>query len=704
MITISDNIYHITDGKYSYAFFVKDGKLVHSYYGKALPVDKARMKSSALNALSVHSFGYDWMPFEVGERGRGDFRIPSAAVSGNGFTSTDFLFESAEVLDDKPSLNMPSLRGKAQTLAVTLKDAVAGLELKLYYTVYDGALARHTEIKNIGKLPVTLCTLDSACTELDIGDYDYISLDGRWGAECGVSRQSVAYGVHTLSSSRGVTSHQHNPFLAVLDKDATEHSGDVYGFNLIYSGNFAARMERDEKSRVRVNFGAQIAEGGISLEVGESFVSPELVSVYTDEGVGGMSRIFHKLYRTRLIDPRFADKPRPIVVNSWESVYFDFDEQKLKRFIDGANGLGIDTVVLDDGWFGKRDSDNCSLGDWIIDRRKLPNGLKAVIDHCKKNGMKFGIWFEPEAISPNSDLYRAHPGWAISTVGRKGIEMRNQYVLDFSNPQVVDYVFEAMRKILAEHEILYVKWDMNRGLSDVPNGKLYFGYVRGVYELYDRLSHEFPNVLIEGCSSGGGRFDPAILYYSPMIWASDDTDAHERTKIQYGLSLCYPLQTLSNHVSVCPNHQSARTTPFDTRGAVASLGCLGYELNVAEISEDEREKIKKQIETYKADRNLILTGELYRLRNPFASDIFCEQVAAEDGSEAYVVAVNTLNKVNLPIGKIKLKGLDENALYSVKELNAQLSGAELMYDGLQPEFRNDFSANIWHIKKLTNKR
>ena len=703
MINICDDIYHLTDGRISYAFFVKDGKLVHSYFGKALYVDPSRMNASVLSALKKHSFGFDWLPFEIGETGRGDFRIPSVAVTGEGFASTDFRFVSAEVLDDKPKLNMPSLRGKAETLAVTLKDEVACLELKLYYTLYDGALARHTEITNKADKSVTLSVLDSACTELDIGNYDYISLDGRWGAECGVNRQSVPYGIVTLSSMRGVTSHQHNPFVAVVDKNATEESGEVYGFNLIYSGNFAVNLERDEKSRVRVNIGMKLNGGGILLEPGETLISPELVCVYTDEGVGGMSRIFHKLYRARLIDPRFADLPRPVVVNSWESVYFDFDEAKLKRFISGAKGLGIDTVVLDDGWFGKRDADNCSLGDWVIDRRKLPNGLTAVIDCCKQNGMKFGIWFEPEAVSPDSDLYRAHPDWAIGTAGRKGIEMRNQYVLDFSKPVVVDYIFESMSNILSEHDISYVKWDMNRGISDVTDNKLYVGYVRGVYELYERLSKAFPHVLIEGCSSGGGRFDPAILYYSPMIWSSDDTDAHERTKIQYGLSLCYPLQTLSNHVSVCPNHQTGRTVPLETRGAVASLGSLGYELNVAELSEKDRATIKKQVAAYKSDRSVILTGDLYRLVSPFETDMFCEEIVSADKKKAYVVAVNTLNKVNLPIGRIKLKGLIEDALYLVEESGEVMSGAELMHFGLQPEFGCDFAANVWHIKKCSKK-
>ncbi|MCM1441398.1 MAG: alpha-galactosidase, partial [Roseburia sp.] len=664
MIDASNNIFHLSDGTYSYAFYVNDGNLYHTYYGKALKIDKKRMQDSVLS-LCGNPVGNDCALFETGEQGRCDFRIPSVIVRGERCTSSDFKFVKYEISNKKPKFGMPSIRGDAETLKIVSEDDIAGARLTLYYSVCDGALVRRAEIENISKGAVKLCNL-SVCTELPSGDYDMISLDGRWGQECGMHRSAIHSGIHTFSSSRGFTSHQHNPFIAVADRDCAEESGEVYGFNIIYSGNFEIKVERDEKSQLRINAGIGIPEGGITLESGEIFSSPEVVSVYSDGGLGKMSRQFHKLYRKRLINPRFADKLRPIVVNSWESVYFDFDEDKLKQFICGAKGLGIDTVVLDDGWFGHRDSDNSSLGDWVVDRRKLKNGLNAIIDCCKENGMKFGIWFEPEAISPDSELYRTHPDYVIFTQGREPMQQRNQLLLDFSRQEVVEYIFAAMSAILSKHDISYVKWDANRHISDIPDTKKYVGFVKGMYALYEKLTKAFPDIVIEGCASGGGRFDPAILYYSPFIWASDDTDAYERTKIQYGLSLCYPLQTMSNHVSVCPNHQTGRTIPFFTRGAVASVGCLGYELNIALLDEDDRRAIKEQTAQYRENADLILTGELYRLLNPFTDGAFCEEIVREDASEAYVVYVNALREPNLPLRKIKLKGLIKECLYRVE--------------------------------------
>lgn len=700
MIEIVNNVFHLSDGKFSYAFAVKEGKLVHTYFGRALRMPRDRMTSGIFCGEKGECRGSDWELFEMSEQGRGDFRLPAVVVRGAKSASTDFKVASYEILAGKPDLGMPALRGRAETLVVHLFDDVADVSMDLFYTVYDGALARHAVIHNRGKEHISLCAADSLCVDFDGGDYDLLTLDGRWGSECNVTRNAVRSGIHTVSSTRGLTSHQHNPFVAVLEKTASEESGEAFGFNLIYSGNFAIRAESDEKCQLRVCMGVNLLEGGITLEAGESFTTPEGVAVYSDGGLGGMSRTFHRLYRTRLIDPRFADRIRPIVVNSWESAYFDFDENKLLAFIDGAKGLGIDTVVLDDGWFGGRDSDDSSLGDWVVDRRKLPSGLDALIDRCKANGLKFGIWFEPEAISPDSDLYRAHPEYALSTCGRDGKQMRNQFMLDFSRGDVVDCVYSAMYKILSEHDIAYVKWDANRPLSDVCDVKKYIGYVKGVYDLYARLTAAFPDVLIEGCSSGGGRFDPAILYYSPMIWASDDTDAVERAKIQYGLSLCYPLQTMSNHVSVCPNHQTGRMTPFHSRGAVAMLGCLGYELNVATASDEERAEIKAQVDFYRRNAELILTGDLYRLLSPFDDGAFCEQVVSEDKSRSLAVYMRPLNTPNLPIRKIKLRGLDEQALYRIEDRDEIMSGGELMYCGIRPKVERDFGAEVFRIEKI----
>ncbi len=702
MIQILDKVFHLTNGKFSYAFYVKNGKLVHSYFGKALIVTERTLSNSAVAFGLKDNTGRDCECFEYSELGGGDYRVPAIVVRNGKCISTDFVYSSHEVLKTKPDFGMPALRNGGQTLKVSLRDDLLKLELYLYYTVFDNGLARRAELKNLGSDSVVIDRLMSACIEFPAHGYDIIDLNGRWGRECNVSRNPAGCGIKTFASGRGVTSHQHNPFVAVVDGDATEHFGDAFGMNLIYSGNFDIQCETDEKNRLRVNIGVNIAADGITLNGGCAFGSPEVAIVYSDEGIGGMSREFHKLYRKNLLNPKFADKRRPVVVNSWESMYFDLSEAKFLDFIEGAKGMGIDTIVLDDGWFGKRDSDNSSLGDWFIDKAKFPNGLKKIIDCCKKNGMDFGIWFEPEAINPESKLFKAHPDWALGVDGRERRQMRNQYVLDFSRAEVVDCIFKQMKAILDEYDISYVKWDMNRPLSDVISAEKYIKFVSGVYELYERLNKEYPDLIIEGCSSGGGRFDPAILYYSPFIWTSDDTDAYERAHIQYGTSLCYPLQTLSNHVSVCPNHQTGRTIPLCTRGAVASLGSLGYELNLGKLSEEEREEIRRQIAAYKADAELILTGDLYRLLNPFETGgKFCEEIVSPDKSRAYVVYLRGLNECNMPLPPLRLRGLDETAVYTVKEKNLTLTGGDLMYGGIDLDvYGKDFGSEILHIERI----
>ncbi len=703
MIQILDKIFHLTNGDFSYSFYVKEGKLYHSYFGKALTVSEEIATQSVLGRGLLINCGRDAAQFEMPESGRGDFRVPAAVVRSEKTISADFTYCGYEILPTKPNFGMPSLRDGGETLKITLKDDVLNAEMYLYYTVFENGLARRSEIKNLGKSVLYLDKLSSACVEFPKGRYDLIGLNGRWGRECNIVRAAATCGVKTFSSVRGVTSHQHNPFVTVAEYSAGEENGEVFGLNLIYSGNFEIECESDEKSQLRVNIGAKIMHGGIALGKGEIFSSPEAVIVYSDCGLGGMSRKFHRLYRKNLINPAFADKIRPVVVNSWESCYFDFNEDKLLKFIDGAKGLGIDTVVLDDGWFGRRDNDTSSLGDWFIDKNKLPHGLDPLISRCKKHSLKFGIWFEPEAVNPDSEMYKAHPDWALKTDGREGIRMRNQFTLDFSRAEVVDSVFKMMSEILSSYDISYVKWDMNRPLSDVVSAEKYLGFVKGVYSLYEKLTKAFPDVLIEGCSSGGGRFDPAMLYYSPMIWTSDDTDAFERAHVQYGASLCYPLQTLSNHVSVCPNHQTGRTLSFHTRGAIASLGCLGYELNVAEISEEERKQIAEQTALYRKDAEVILKGDLYRLISPFENGVFCEEVVSEDKSKAYVVFMRGLNVCNMPLERVRLKGLDATAMYYVKEKNVKCTGADLMYGGLCLEvYGEDFGAEILHIERTEN--
>ena len=693
MIQVIENKFLLTGKEYQYAFYVEDGKLYHAYYGANLGV---YYESCGKEGYKVE------LPKEYSEFGRGDFRPTAIVVRTNESLSTDFRFDSYKILDKKPSIGLPSMRGEKQTLAVVLKDLRLNLKLTLFYTPYEDGLVRSVLLENNGKEAVVLDKISSGCFEFSRGEYETIDLCGRSNAERQYSREKLGNGVKKLASSRGITSHQTNCFMALLKSGAEEETGEAYGFNLIYSGNFNIECEKDAYSRVRVIVGENILYGGIELQAGEKYYTPEVVSVYSIDGIGGMSRNFHRLYRKYLINPVFADKIRPIVINSWESVVYNVGEETLFEFIDGAKGLGIDMVVLDDGWFGERDDEDRSLGDWYVHKTKLPNGLKPVIDRCHASGMKFGIWFEPEAISPNSDLYRQHPDWVIHTNGCEGVQMRNQFVLDFSNANVVDYVYECMKNILENNAIDYVKWDMNRSLTDVPNAKKYRDYTLGVYALYNRLTASFPNVLIEGCSTGGARFDGGILYYSPMIWTSDNTDAWCRAKIQYSTSLCYPLQSLSNHVSDVPNRQTKRSIDFETRANVAKFGCLGYELHIANEKEENRELVKRQTAEYKKDADLILTGDLYRLRNPYIDGAFSELVVSEDKTRAILVYVRESSVLYAQKEKkLLLKGLDENQKYLVQETGEIFTGKALHYIGLEIVLeRMDYSSTTLHLTKV----
>lgn len=691
MIEVNNGLFHISNGKFSYILYEKEGKLYHSYYGAAIG------NPGCSHLCFECSAGMEYPDF-----GRGDFRIPAVVLRKENCLSTDFRYVSYEISAHKADIGMPALRGGGETLIVTLMDEVVGVELKLFYTAYDEGIARHAEIKNVSVSPVWVDKAMSVCIDFPIGEYETVGFYGRPNNEGVYCREKTVYGIRSIESSYGVTSHRQNPFLAVLEKETNEDCGNVYGFQLVYCGNFAIEAEKTESSQFRVQIGEKILYGGIELAQGEKFVTPEAVLVYSANGLGEMSRKFHRLYRKNLIDPRFADKIRPIVINSWESLVFDISEERFIEFVENSKSLGIDTVVMDDGWYGKRNDDTTSLGDWIVDGKKFPNGLSPIIERCKRYGLKFGIWMEPESVSPNSELYCKHPDWAIATEGREGVQIRNQFVLDFSKGEVVDYIFEAIKTVLENNEISYLKWDMNRYFTDVPNAKKYHDYVRGVYDLYTRLTKAFPHIIIEGCASGGGRFEPSVLYYSPMIWTSDNTDAWCRAGIQYSTSLCYPLQTMSNHVSHCPNNQTGRVTPLHTRSAVASLGCLGYELNPAECTETELAEIAEQVKEYRRDAQLILTGDLYRLRNPFADNAFCELVVSEDQTEAYFVYVRGLNEPNIaPAKRVKLKGLREDAYYKIEERGLAYSGGELMHIGVEICLdHGDFTSEILHFKEI----
>ncbi len=691
MIEIQNNIFHLQGEDYSYVLQVQNERLEHVYYGarvSRVPQNTAVLPTS--RAL------YEYPAF-----GKGDFRVPAISIATEGSSVVELKYSSHRILSENPHTPFSVARDVKETLEILLTDEVQRIKVALYYSPLQRGILRSAVFFNEGDKSVRLLKFASLCLDLPSDDYEVIDLDGRPNKERQYNRMPLPSGIHTVSSNRGVTSHQHCPFYAVAQKETTEDEGGVYALNVLYSGNFLIECERDEYAQARLNGGISLP-CGIEVKAKESFASPEVILTYSHEGIGQISRNFHQFYRRHIIAPRFVGKPRPIVINSWECMVFSVCEEKLIEFVEKSAGLGIDTVVLDDGWFVERNNDDRALGDWDIDEKKFPNGFQPIVDRCAKHGMKMGIWFEPEAISPESSLYRAHPEWAIASAGREPTLIRNQMVLNFANPRAVDYIFGKMAAILDKYDIDYVKWDMNRSLTDVDENELYPKFVRGVYDLYERLAARYPNLIIEGCSSGGGRFDGGILQYSPFIWTSDNTDAYERCKIQYSTSLCYPLETMSNHISDCPNIQMNRTSPLDTRLAVASLGCLGFEMHAERLSEKDREKISTFVARYKEDRDLILNGDLYRVKNPFTDGAFAELVVSEDKTRAYFVYVkeSSLCAAVKP-KKVRFKGLDENKEYEIEEYGTIYSGGYLTREGIVPEIeRGDYRSVVLHLRAI----
>ncbi len=711
---------------YSYAMFVnRTGFLQHLYYGKKTEerdldyLIKSHGAAAEPDPEDINmDMTTDYMPSECGSFGRGDFRPATVIVRrDDGAAMSRFKYLSHKIVRGALKLNgMPCARKADETLTVTLKDDFSATEIDLNYSVSEDSdiLVRNAVIRNAGNERADILKAFSFCTELPdtCGSYRAMRLAGSWAAERKPIVTPLAEGTLRIESTRGYSSHNMNPFLAVLSETCTEETGDCYGFNLLYSGSFAITAYVSHNKSVRVQGGINDYLFGWALNGGEEFVTPQAALCYSAEGLSGMSRAYHDFFREYIINPDYVNKRRPIVVNNWEATYFNFDNEKLFAIIDEAAKLGVDTFVLDDGWFGKRDDDKSGLGDWFVNGKKLKGGLKAVIDRCKHNGLKFGLWFEPEMVSEDSDLYRAHPDWAIKKEGVAPCRSRNQLVLDFSRKEVVDYVYETVSKVLRENEISYVKWDKNRDITEnysasLPadrQGEFLHRYTLGFYDLAERLTKAFPNVFFEGCAGGGGRFDGGALYYFPQIWTSDDTDGLERTKIQWGTSICYPVSSMSCHVSVCPNHQTQRVTPFATRGAIASLGAFGYELDLSQLSEEEKGQVKAQIENYKQIDELVLTGDLYRLSDPFTTNYFCEMLVSKDKSKAYVVGERFRGAPCDHDRVLKLKGLDGNKAYKIPELGVAASGKALMNAGLFYPRLPDCGCWIWHIEEVEHLR
>lgn len=713
----------ISGKDYSYAMFVnRVGMLQQLHYGKPIS------ETDILALLEIHGYRSepgndpngdmctDYMPSECGSFGKGDFRPTTLVIRReDGASMSKFKYKSHEIIDGVIKLDgMPCTRKADQTLIITLKDECSDTEIDLVYSVLDNScvLVRNLVVRNVGHERIDLTRAYSFCVDLpDLGNFSAMRLSGNWARERKPDITKISEGTIRIESMVGYSSHKMNPFMAILVNDCNENHGDCYGFNLIYSGSFAINADLCSHQRLRVTGGINEQLFDWKLSSGESFVTPQVAMCYSSTGIGDMSRSYHDFFRDCIIDPKRVYQKRPIVINNWEATYFDFNNEKLFAIIDEARETGIDTFVLDDGWFGMRDNDRCGLGDWFVNEDKLNGGLKPVIDRCKQNGLKFGLWFEPEMVSEDSDLYRAHPDWAIKKDGVEPSRGRTQLILDFTRQEVVDYVFDIISKVLSENDISYVKWDKNREMTDYYSanlpadrqGELMHRYTLGFYNLAERLTSSFPNVFFEGCAGGGGRFDGGALYYFPQIWTSDDTDGLERTKIQWGTSICYPVSSMSCHVSACPNHQTGRTTPFETRGAIASLGATGYELDLTKLSQDEKQQVKVQVDAYKQIDDLVLCGDLYRISNPFETNYFCEMLVSRDKSKAYLVGERFRGSPCDHDIVLKLNGLDEHKTYRIDELDIQASGAALMSAGLLYPRLADCQSWIWHINEVQNK-
>ncbi len=714
----STKTFYLENQSITYAFYVRDGGyLTHLYYGRKIDRDDISYTltggCNTLFSISSNGTPYEAIAPEITFFGTGDYREPTVHVKNeNGDRLTELLFDGYDILKEKPTISgMPSLTG-GETLVVHLKDSITLFQADLYYTVYDDAdvIARRIVYKNGGDAPVRLDRAYSFMLQLPDREYKVLSLFGAWARERAVQVTDMLNGVITIDSKRTTSSHVLNPFIAVMGKNATEDQGDVYGVSLVYSSSFTLKVQGTHAGDTLVTGGINDFDFEWLLEAGEAFETPEAVIAYSSKGLGDMSRSFHDAFRNHLVNKNFVYKKRPIVINNWEGTAFTFDEQKLKDIVDGVENTTIDTFVLDDGWFGVRNDATSGLGDWdIVNKEKLPCGLKGISDYTHSKGMKFGLWFEPEMVSENSELFRKHPDWAIQAENRGRCHGRNQLVLDITRKDVRDHIVDAVNTVIRENGIDYVKWDSNRFVTEsvsllLPKERqMEFShrYALGLYDMLDRIVYGNPNVFFEGCSGGGGRFDPAMLYYFPQIWTSDNSDAQERTLIQYGTSMVYPASSMSCHVTASPSHSTARSTSLKTRGDIASMGAFGYELDASTFTDEDRENVKKQIEEYNTwNSDLVLSGDLYRLLDPFTSNYFAYALVSKDKKKAVLTAYRRVFYYNPRTMHVKMTGLDENKRYYVYELDKTLSGRTLMNVGLVPSFpHEDFATFKFHFEE-----
>ncbi len=721
MITFNSNdkIFKLDTPDTSYVIGIgAENYILNLYYGAFIPdcnlwTNAKRIKSASFSPANPHipheEFSTDVAPMEYSCNGSGDFRISALSVrNSHGNTVTDIRYTGHKIYKGKPSLSpLPSLYlnsdDEADTLEIYAEDAVTGVKVTLIYTAFNkvNAITKSVKVENCGEKAVDIERVFSTCLDLPTMDFDFITLYGRHAKERCREQRRLAHGIQSIGSKRGSSSHNQNPFAALMRHGATEDNGDVYGFNLVYSGNFEISAECDYSGTTRIIMGINPVDFSWHLENGEVFQSPEAVHVYTDKGVGEMSRIFHRLYMHNLIRGKYKYEKRPLLINSWEGCYFDFDTDKLVAFAKNAKELGMDMLVMDDGWFGKRNDDTNSLGDWFVNEEKLQGGLGKLIEKVNDIGLKFGIWYEPEMISPDSELFRAHPDWYVHVPERESSIGRNQYVLDVSREDVRDNIFNQMYSVLSKNKIDYLKWDFNRNISEAGSALLpperskefFHRFVLGTYDLMDRFTKAFPDILFENCSGGGGRFDPGMLYYSPQIWTSDHTDPIERLTIQFGTSMCYPASSMGAHVS------ASRRTDYRTKGNVALWGTFGYELDPTKLTEDDRAVIACQVEDYHKYYDLIRYGDLYRLIDPYFDHFKCAwSFVSSDKTEVLATAV-IMRENNQHLFFLKLKGLDAEKMYRCESTGEVYSGALLMNLGinLSGELRFDGESTVLHF-------
>lgn len=714
MIIKNNNTFHLQGRNISYIMAVDSfGNLIHIHYGRKLhdkDYDKTNTKYVNWAAYDENNITLENTQQEYPSYGHTDLRNPAYTVKNvDGNSISQLKYKDYTIKENYiPEIEgMPSLfieNKSAQTLEITLEDKISGVEVVLSYSVFDDydVILRNTRIHNISDSTIEIDSAYSANLDIAKGNYDLIYFSGGWGREREFCRSEIQQGAKIdISNARGGSGRTLNPFIMVSEHNADEDKGNVYGFSLIYSGNHSSMIECDQYGNIRVQQGINPFMFKWTLEKGESFVTPQCVMCYSENGIGGLSRELNDVYRTNLCRSKWADKDRPILINNWEATYFDFDEDKLLSIAKRAKEAGVELFVLDDGWFGTRNDDFSGLGDWTVNYDKLPSGIDGLAKKINDIGLKFGLWFEPEMVNPDSDLYRAHPDWAISVPNRISSLSRNQLILDLSRDDVCDYIITAVSDVLKSANIEYVKWDMNRPMTDMPYEGYNHKYTLGFYKIMDAITGAFPNILFEGCSGGGGRFDAGVLAYMPQIWTSDNSDAAARLKIQYATSMGYPVSAISAHVTAVPNHQNGRITSLKMRADTAYAGVFGYELDITKMSDTELAEIKKQVETDKKLRTLMRTGDFYRILSPYETNYCSWEMVSKDKKEVFFYSAKIFSVANSHDIRIKLKGLDAEAKYMDTVTGEVYGGDELMYYGVEPKYdMHDFASYTMMLNRV----